>query len=95
MITTAQHNLAMEQAWGVIREMSADELNRVESEAMEKTHCDIVARLRSAELHGHTKYPSLHGNVHTAPSLSFHFLVPRVKVSAYRRYVSHEELRWA
>ena len=37
MITTAQHNLAMEQAWGVIREMSADEQERAEAEAVEKS----------------------------------------------------------
>ena len=52
MITTAQHNLAMEQAWGVIREMSADEQERAEAEAVEKARRDMVARLRSAEMKG-------------------------------------------
>ena len=44
MISTAQHNPTMEQAWGVIREMSADEQEKAEAEAVEKAHRDMVAR---------------------------------------------------
>ena len=51
----AQHSPAMNQAWGVIRHMSADERERAEAEAVEKARRDMVARLRSAELLGHTK----------------------------------------
>ena len=51
----AQHSPAMDQAWGVIRHMSADERERAEAEAVEKARRDMVARLRSAELLGHTK----------------------------------------
>ncbi len=50
-----QNNPAMEQAWGVIREMSADEQERAEAEAVEKARRDMVARLRSAELKGLTE----------------------------------------
>ena len=47
-----QNDPAMEQAWGVIREMSADEQERAEAEAVEKARRDMVARLRSAEMKG-------------------------------------------
>ena len=47
-----QHNPTMEQAWGVIREMSADEQERAEAEAAEKARRDMVARLHSAEMKG-------------------------------------------
>ncbi|MBQ9452510.1 MAG: hypothetical protein IJU65_04360 [Desulfovibrio sp.] len=55
MTATAQHNFAMEQAWGVIKHLSADEQERAEAEAVEKARRDMVARLRSAEILGHTK----------------------------------------
>lgn len=48
----AQNNVAMDQAWGVIKCMSADEKERAEAEAVEKARRDMVARLRSAELKG-------------------------------------------
>ena len=50
-----QNDPAMEQAWGVIREMSADEQERAEAEAVEKARRDMVARLRSAEMKGLTE----------------------------------------
>ena len=55
MTATAQHNFVMEQAWGVIKHLSADEQERTEAEAVEKARRDMVARLRSAEILGHTK----------------------------------------
>lgn len=42
----------MEQAWGVIKPLSADEQERAEAEAAEKTRRDMVARIRSAEMKG-------------------------------------------
>ena len=50
-----QNDSVMEQAWGIIKHMSADERERAEAEAVEKARRDMVARLRSAELLGHTK----------------------------------------
>ena len=50
-----QNDPAMEQAWGVIKHLSADEQERAEAEAVEKARRDMVARLRSAEILGHTK----------------------------------------
>ena len=50
-----QNDSIMEQAWGIIKHMSADERERAEAEAVEKARRDMVARLRSAELLGHTK----------------------------------------
>ncbi len=43
---------AMEQAWGVIKELSADEQERLEAEAAEKARLDFVARIRYAEMKG-------------------------------------------
>ena len=51
----AQNDSAMEQAWGIIKHMSADEQERAEAEAVEKARRDMVARLHSAEMLGHTK----------------------------------------
>ena len=45
----AQANPAMEQAWGVIQEMSADEREREAAEAAEKARRDMVSRIRYAE----------------------------------------------
>ena len=39
----------MEQAWGVIQEMSADEREREAAEAAEKARRDMVSRIRYAE----------------------------------------------
>ena len=50
-----QNDPAMEQAWGVIKHLSADEQERAEAEAVEKARRDMVSRLRSAEILGHTK----------------------------------------
>ena len=49
-----QNDPAMEQAWGVIKHLSADEQERAEAEAVEKARRDLVSRLRSAEIKGHT-----------------------------------------
>ena len=49
-----QNDPAMEQAWGVIKHLSADERERAEAEAVEKARRDLVSRLRSAEIKGHT-----------------------------------------
>ena len=43
---------AMEQAWGVIKQLSADEQERLEAETAEKARRDLVARIRSAEMRG-------------------------------------------
>jgi len=48
----AQNDSAMEQAWGVIKQLSADEQERAEAEAAEKARRDMVARIRSAEMKG-------------------------------------------
>ena len=48
----AQNNPTMEQAWGVIMQLSADEQERAEAEAAEKARRDMVARIRSAEKKG-------------------------------------------
>ena len=48
-----QNEPAMEQAWGVIKHLSADERERAEAEAVEKARRDLVSRLRSAEIKGH------------------------------------------
>ena len=45
----AQENPAMQQAWGVIQEMSADEREREAAEAAEKARRDMVSRIRCAE----------------------------------------------
>jgi len=42
----------MEKAWGVIKQLSADEQERAEAEAIEKARRDVAARLRSAEMKG-------------------------------------------
>lgn len=46
----AQNNPTMEQAWGVIMQLNADEQER--AEAVEKARRDMVARIRSAEMKG-------------------------------------------
>nr|MCR5561791.1 hypothetical protein [Desulfovibrio sp.] len=38
--------------WGVIKQLSADEQERAEAEAVEKARRDMVARIRSAEMKG-------------------------------------------
>lgn len=56
-----QNDPVMEQAWGIIKHLSADEQERVEAEAVavEKSRRDLVARLGLAELLGHTTGPGL------------------------------------
>ncbi|MCR5561790.1 MAG: hypothetical protein K6F46_00240 [Desulfovibrio sp.] len=44
-----------EQAWGVIKQLSADEQERAEAEAVEKARRDMVARIRSAEMKGQSE----------------------------------------
>ena len=43
---------AMEQAWGVIKQLSADEQERLEAEAAEKARRDFVSGIRSARMKG-------------------------------------------
>ena len=43
---------AMEQAWGVIKQLSADEQERLEAEATEKARRAFISRIRAAERKG-------------------------------------------
>ena len=43
---------AMEQAWGVIKQLSADEQERIEAEATEKARRDFISRIRAAKREG-------------------------------------------
>ncbi len=42
----------MEQAWGVIKQLSADEQERLEAEATEKARRDFISRIRAAKREG-------------------------------------------
>ncbi len=42
----------MEKAWGVIKQLSADEQERLEAEATEKARRDFISRIRAAERKG-------------------------------------------
>lgn len=42
----------MEQAWGVIKQLSADEQERLEAETAEKARRDSLVRIRYAEMKG-------------------------------------------
>ncbi len=46
------NELAMEQAWGVIKQLSADEQERLEAEATEKARRDFISRIRAAKREG-------------------------------------------
>ncbi|MCR5563314.1 MAG: hypothetical protein K6F46_08105, partial [Desulfovibrio sp.] len=52
MTATERASDMKEQAWGVIKQLSADEQERAEAEAVEKARRDMVARIRSAEMKG-------------------------------------------
>ena len=43
---------AMEKAWGVIKQLSADEQERLEAEATEKARRDFISRIRAAKREG-------------------------------------------
>ncbi len=43
---------AMEQAWGVIKQLSADEQERLEAEATERARRDFISRIRAAKRKG-------------------------------------------
>ena len=46
---------AMEQAWGVIKKLSADEQARLEAEDREKALRDYLSRIQVAKMEGHVE----------------------------------------